>query len=473
MSTAAGMMRGLRGLAMAAALGLAALAPTDARAQSLADTLVTAYNTSGLLAQNRALLRAADEDVALAVADLRPVIDWIMRARRNFSDSRTGGFTTDSQRTTGFVGLSAQWTLYAGGANRLGVDIAKEAVLATRNSLVSIEQAVLLRAVRAYMNVIRAQETVSLRENNVRVLSQELQAARDRFEVGEVTRTDVALAESRVAEARSNLSLAQGELITSQAEYVTAVGQRPGRIAGLPPLPPRPATLDAAVAVAVRNHPDILEAQHEVAGAELGIKRAAAAFGPSVTANAEMGRTDNYGNRNYNDDVSLTLTYRQPVFAGGALPAQVRKVMASRDARRAALLNTQRDVVQEVSNAYVSRDAARASLAATRERVEAARIAFEGIREEATLGARTTLDVLVAEQDLLDAEAAQINAQTEQYIAAYELLAAQGLLTAQNLGLAVQIYDPTVYYNLAKDAPPTLSKQSRDLNRVLEALGRR
>lgn len=465
--------RRIRAASLAVGLGLAGMLPQHAGAETLADTLVGAYNNSGLLEQNRAVLRAADEDVALAVSQLRPVLNWLMAAERNFNDSRTGVFPRTTRTSRGFIGLSAEWTAYAGGANRLGVDIAKEAVLATRSSLVSVEQIVLLRGVTAYMNVIRAQENVSLRENNLRVLRQELQAAEDRFEVGEVTRTDVALAESRVAEARSNLELARGELIAAEAEYVNAVGQRPGNLSPTPPMPKRPESLDNSTAVAVRNHPDILAAQHQVSAAELTIKRAEAAFAPSVTARADVGKTEFYGTDNYNDDVTISLNYRQPIYAGGALPAGVRRAMANRDAARANLLNVQRDVVQSVSNAYVGREVARASLAATRERVAAARIAFEGIREEATLGARTTLDVLVAEQELLDAEAAQINAATERYIAAYQLLAAMGLLTAEKLNLNVQIYDPTVYYNLAKDAPTTLSKQSRDLNRVLEALGRK
>ena len=146
--------------------------------------------------------------------------------------------------------------------------------------------------------------------------------------------------------------------------------------------------------------------------------------------------------------------------------------MAARDAERANLLNVRLDVVQGVNNAFVRLEVARASLIATAERVRAAQVAFDGIREEATLGARTTLDVLAAEQELLDARTAQISARSERSIAAYELLSSQGLLTAERLGLAVQIYDPTSYYNLAKDAPANYSKQSRDLDRVLKALGK-
>lgn len=469
------MLRTLRPFSRAISLGLAcamALAP-PARAETLADTLVSAYNNSGVLEQQRALLRVADEDVALAVSALRPILNWTMSASR-IINQRPGFFgVSTTHTTTGFIGLALDWVAYAGGSNRLSVDAAKESVLATRETLVSYEQDVLLRAVTAYMGVIRTQENLSLRQNNLRVLEQERQAAQDRFDVGEVTRTDVALAESRVAEARSNLSLARGQLIAAQAEYITAVGRRPGNQLPFPKMPAPPASLDQATAIGVRSHPAIRAVQHQVSAAELGIKIASAAFGPTIGLRAEVGKREYYGSTNFNDDLSVTLNYNQTIYAGGALPAAVRRSMAGRDSIRASLLNTQKDVVQAVNRAYVGRETSRASLSATQERVAAARIAFEGIREEATLGARTTLDVLVAEQELLDAEAARILAQTEEYIAAYQLLAAQGLLTAEQLGLNVQIYDPTIYYNLAKDAPASITKQSRDLNRVLEALGKR
>jgi outer membrane protein len=464
----------IRMAALAAGLGLAAAAPGAARAENLADALIGAYNTSGLLEQNRALLRAADEDVALTVAALRPVINWTLSFSGSTNQSRTGGFVRNTDVNTMFTGLQIDQLIWDGGAARLNTQAAKEAVLSARQQLINIEQQVLLRGVSAYLSVLLQEENVSLRENNLRVLGEEQRAAQDRFDVGEVTRTDVALAEARVAQARSGLAAARGELANAKAEYLTAVGRSPGTLAGQPSLPQPPASIEAAHALALRNHPLILAAQHQVSAAELAVLRSGKAYGPTVVLRGEFGLAENLDNSNYSQDSSLALTMRQSIYQGGALAASHRRSMATRDASRSNLLTVQKNVRQTVTNAFSRLLVARASLAATQEQVRASQVAFDGIREEATLGARTTLDVLTAEQDLLDALTLRISAQAEQSFAAFELLAAQGLLTAEQLGLAVQIYDPTIYYNLVKGAPsPVISKRGRDLDRVLEAIGKK
>ncbi len=446
---------------------------SPARAENLADALIGAYNTSGLLEQNRALLRAADEDVATAVALLRPVIDFIATA--NARDGRfenAAGIDVLNRTAGATLGFDLSWLLFDNGVRNLSIQATKEAVLEARQRLLSIEQQILFRAVVAYMDVILQTENVSLRENNLRVLGEELRAAQDRFDVGEVTRTDVAQAESRVASARSNLALARGLLVNAQAEYVNAVGRKPGKLVTPTRLPPQPRSIEATQAVAVRTHPNILEAQRRVASLELLIEQARKRLGPSLSGTLSARLLEDRGRANNGYDTAIGLRFAQPIYQGGALQSNIRSAMARRDAARANLLTVQRNTVQDANNAFVRRDTARATLVATAERVRAAQVAFDGTREEATLGARTTLDVLISEQELLDALTAQIEARTQEWIAAYELLAAQGLLTAERLGLAVQIYDPTIYYNLVKTAPATVSKQSKDLDRVLKALGK-
>ena len=196
-------------------------------------------------------------------------------------------------------------------------------------------------------------------------------------------------------------------------------------------------------------------------------------MGPTASVQADVGVSESIDTSNYAYDGGVSLSLRQPIYQGGALAASLRRSMAARDSSRSNLLNVQRDVIQDVNDAFVRLEVARASLVATEERVRAAQVAFDGIREEATLGARTTLDVLTAEQELLNAQTARLSDLAERSIASYELLATQGLLTAERLGLAVQIYDPTIYYNLVKNAPSKLSKQSKELDRVLKALGKR
>lgn len=457
-------------LSMVAVLSMAALSPGKALSDNIVDALMGAYNTSGLLEQNRAVLRAADEGVAVAVSTLRPVIDFSLSASRDYANPKT---TVTSNTTTVSAQLLANWLLWDGGARRLDVESKKETVLATRQTLRDIEQRILLSAVRAYVDVILQNENVRLRRNNLRVLGEELRAAQDRFEVGEVTRTDVALAESRVAAARSNLAEAQGDLVNAQAAYQNAVGHAPGQLAGQPRLPARPASIDAATAVAMRNHPQLLAAQHQVKAADLAVQKARKDLGPTLNAQARLTVSDNLevGNRN-SDNGALSLTLNQRLYQGGARNSLVRSAISIRDQRRGNLLAVQGDIRQDVSDSYIALQVAVASLAATAERVRAAQVAFDGIREEATLGARTTLDVLSAEQELLNALTSQVSARSAQSIAAYQLLAAQGLLTAEHLGLKVKIYDPALYYNLAKKAPHTRSKQSRDLDRVLKALGK-
>lgn len=456
----------------AVALSALLVTPFPALAENLADALIGAYKTSGLLIQNRALLRAADEDVAVAVSALRPIIDWTGRYTTSTLRSSTSGIIVDNGATNVFFGLTIQQLLYDGGNSRYAVKAAQETVLATRQSLLQVEQSILQRAVVAYMEVLRTGELVRLRENNVRLLGEELRAAQDRFEVGEVTRTDVALAESRQAAARTGLAVARGDLVNAREEYYAAVGSRPGALSSSPYLPKAPASLEAAQSVAARNHPSVLAAQHQVAAGELNVKRAETLLGPTASLNGQVGMTNTYNSTNYRDEASLALNLNQRLYQGGGLSSGVRKAMASRDSLRGNLLTVQENVAQDVATAYVALKVAEASLTASEANIRAARIAFDGVREEATLGARTTLDVLDAEQELLDALANRVTAQASRYIASYQLLATQGLLTAERLRLNVPIYDPAAYYNRVKNAPSRYSKQGADLDRVLRSIGK-
>ena len=265
-------------LILAVAAGVTGMSASAVRADTLADALVSAYTHSGLLDQNRALLRAADEDVAAAGAALEPVVRWTASITQSIgrgqSSNVLGVVSSDSLVVNG--SLIADLLLYDFGATALGIEVAKETVLATRQTLIGIEQQVLQRGVQAYMGVIEAAEFVTLRQNNVRVLTQELSAARNRFEVGEVTRTDVALAEAQLAQARSGLSSAQGNYAIAVEEYRNVIGRKPGRLSPPPRLPKLGNDINAAKGVAVRNHPNMRAVQHQVAAAELAIKRAEA-----------------------------------------------------------------------------------------------------------------------------------------------------------------------------------------------------
>lgn len=438
------------------------LGSTALRADTLADALAAGYENSGLLEQNRALLRVADEDVAQAMAALMPIVNWSLQASSTYP--RSSGFFS-REEVNAALQISAQLTLYDGGANQLAIDAQKELVLATRESLVGDEQQVLLRIVQAYMNVRRSNEFVSLRDSNLRLITQELRAAQDRFEVGEVTRTDVSLAEARLASARSQLAAEQGALARALAEYEAAVGKPARNLAATGPAPVGQ-SIPQAIDLAQRQHPAILQSQHSVAAAELNVARAEAAMQPTLTLSGTASIDDD---RAIAEQLGLNLS--GPIYQGGRLSSQVRQFMARRDASRSNLLVVSQGVEQTVLNAYSQLEVARASRDASERQVRAAQAAFDGIREEATLGARTTLDVLNAEQELLDARANLISAMVDETVASYSVLSAMGLLTAQHLDLNVQLYDPAAYYNLVKDAPAIRSEQGAALDRVLQAIG--
>ncbi|MBO9479428.1 TolC family outer membrane protein [Shimia sp. R11_0] len=460
----------LRRGALALTVSVASVAAVQA--QTLSDALAMAYEHSGLLEQNRALLRAADENVAVSIAALRPIINWFGNVSYEYSDSDLTGVTRLSQDRFAGIGVSLDLLLFDNGQSKLATEAAKESVLATRQGLISVEQTVLFNAVQAFMDVVADDEIVKLRVNNLRLLERELQAAQDRFEVGEVTRTDVALAEARLAGARAQLAAAQGDLEASKEFYAAAVGARPGNLVTPRSLPKAASSIDEAKAVAVRSHPQMLQAQFQISAAELNVQRARAAMGPSINLKSRVGTRREFDSSQFADSASVAIELGGPIYQGGRLSALLRQTMAQRDAERGNLHVVRHNIRQQAGTAWARFLASGSQIQASVRQVEAARIAFEGVREEAKLGARTTLDVLTAEQDLLDAEADRIEAQALQIVAAYGVLSSMGLLTVDYLNLRVERYDPEAYYNLVKNAPALRSEQGQKLDRVLKAIGK-
>lgn len=452
--------KNVRGAAAGAAMLLApVLMPATASAESLTDALVAAYENSNLLEQSRALLRVSDEDVAIALSVLRPQVNGFS----SITSSDQATFSTGSGDLASTIQLQLDLLLWDGGSTRLGVEAAKETVLAARAQLVNLEQSVFLNAINAYLSVQRDARTVSLRENNLRLITEELRAAQDRFEVGEVTRTDVAQAEARLAGVRGDLAEAQGNLAISRELYVATVGRQPGRLEPIGALPPMPSTLDRARSIAERNQPTIDQAQHEIKVGELNAARARADIRPVISLNATAGHNSVIDN---NSSVGLQMTV--PIYQGGQLKALERRALAQVHAARANLNQTVLEVRQQVSDSWSQLSVTKAQLQASDRQISAAQVAFNGVREEAKLGARTTLDVLDAEQALLDARTNRVVFQTEVFSAAYELLFSMGLLTATELDLPIKQYDPNEYYNAVKSAPVPRTKQGTKLDRILK-----
>ena len=453
-------------------IAVLSIGPLSTAAETLRQTMINSYNNSGLLQQNRALLRAADEDVAVATSSLRGVLSWSAEAKSTRSGSRTlGTQISDTTTNVANLGVTASITLYDGGQNQFALAAAKEAVLSTRQTLLSVEQRVLFSAVEAYMNLRRLGKTVTLRENNLRVIQEELRAARDRFDVGEVTKTDVALAEARLAASISALAAAKGNLIQQKEVFKREVGQPAGTVKMPKSLPKLPKSAKAVKEVAIRNHPEIIAHQHDVKQAEYNVERASSALKPTVGLSSSLGYSDMAGN-DYRQSGSISLSASSTVFSGGRIPALVRKAMAQRDAQRASIHLTRLRIEQQAGSAFALLQIAQAGRKANEEQVRASKVAFEGIREEAAVGSRTTLDVLNAEQELLDAQAGLISSETDEYIATYRVLAQMGKLTVDTLNLPVRKYDPLEYYNLVKKAPSALSQRGVKLDRILNSLSK-
>jgi outer membrane protein len=438
---------------------------TAGQAETLADALTAAYRNSNLLDQNQALLRVADEDVAIATSALAPIIQFTAQSQYASQEVRVGGVRTQTDGLASSVQLSAEITVYDFGRNELAIESAKESVLATREGLIAVEQDVLLAAVTAYVNVRLAAEIVDLRQNNLRLIQQELRAAQDRFEVGEITRTDVSIAEARLAGSRAELAAAEGDLMVARESYKAAVGDYPGNLAPLPPTPRTARTLEEAVAIALRTQPVIRQNQHQVVVTGLNIQRARADFRPTVSAQATIGTNDSGL-----ESETLGLTFNQTLFSGGRQAALLRRAIALDENARATLLQSGVQVEQSVGNAWSNILVTTASIGANDLQIRAAQEAFDGVREEATLGSRTTLDVLDAEQELLDARADKLQSEAQRYVGVYQLLSAMGLLTVEHLELGIPTYDPAAYYNAVKDAP-IHSEQGAALDRILGTIG--
>jgi outer membrane protein len=437
----------------ATTLGVIVATASPSFATTLTDALIQAYQTNPSLRVGRSGLRATDETVRQAKGALEPTIS----TGASFDKLDGTSPLTNTTPTTG-VFIQASIPIYAGGTLLNAVDQARYNVLASRQSLIATEQQVLLDAVTAYMDVRRDIRNVELGVNSVRVLSEEVRAANERFEVGEVTRTDVAQAESRLAASESDLQTTRANLKRSINFYILTIGSKPKNLNIPPSTPKLPATTDAAEAVAIARHPNILLRQFNVKAAEKGLKIARGGVLPTISANASVTRNNNNSNstgptvsdRQTTSAIGLDLT--QPIYQGGRLNSNQRQALALLEQSNAELQLSGLQVRENVKSTYAIWEASKASITARRKQVSAAQIAFDGASEEAKLGARTTLDVLNSEQDLLQAQNDLVAAIRDEYVSAYGVLAAMGLLTVEHLGLGVESYNPDVNYQAVSGA---------------------
>ncbi|WP_417598899.1 TolC family outer membrane protein [Pararhodobacter oceanensis] len=455
----------MRTVARAAVLGvgLSGLAAFSAQAETLADALVAAYQNSNLLDQNRALLRASDEDVQQAIAALGPVVEFVSTAMATRGTS-TGYSTTYSMN----FALSVSATLFDFGRSRMAVEATREQVLSARAGLVAVEQNVLFDAAQAYMSLFSEMQTVELQRNSVSVIEEQLRAARERFELGDSTRTDVAIAQARLAAARSGLAAAQGNVAVAREQFNLVVGRYPGSLRQPPRLPTLPSSLAAAQDIARRFHPAITQAQHQVTAADLATEIAGTQRMGTVTGGLTAQSTI-IGSSSDTDSLSANMRYAVPIYNGGRLNSAERQAVARGEAQRAALHQMVATVQQAVAANWSQLQVARATLAAGDLQIEASQSAYDAVRAEVELGSRTTLDLLNAEQELLDARSARIQASTTVQVAAYALLNSMGQMTVEALRLGIPTYDVEAYGAGLRGGSPraTPSEQGIRLDRIM------
>ena len=472
--------------AVAGLVLLALSAPGPARAQTLQDALTSAYNTNPQLLAERATLRATDENVPQALANWRPTVqvtgsegidhnsirqdcDKIFQSlnlctgspQTIKSDREAGAATTTNFLTNNAFsqnlspqtyGLNIVQPIYRGGRTEAQTEQATNLVRSERAHLVSVEQGVLLSVVTDYMNVVRDQAVLDLNINNEQVLKRQLEATQDRFRVGEVTRTDVAQAEAAYAAAIAGRQAAAGTLQISRAGYEKDVGEAPGKL--LPPngVPELPTTRDAATELAVTTNPDVISAQFAQQAAEDNVRLVRGQLLPTVTLNAGIQRQKETGQAGQTvDTMSLTTQVTVPLYEGGAVFAQSRQAQQTVSQRRSQVDTARVTAVQLAAQAWEQLVSVRGQIVSQLSQIKANEIALDGVQQEASVGSRTVLDILNAEQALFQSRGNLVISQHDEVLDEFSLASALGRLTAKQLNLPVTFYDPQVYYDEVRD----------------------
>ncbi|MBE7637095.1 TolC family outer membrane protein [Sneathiella sp. P13V-1] len=433
---------------------LAVLLPvTAAHAETLKEALALTYNSNPTLSAQRANVRSVDEGVAQALSGWRPTVTVVGEAGTEYNkNASTAGSNSARTYNPSSLALSVTQPLYTGGQTEAGTKAAEANVKAARASLDSTEQSILQSAVSAYMNVVRDKAVVELNQNNVVVLERQLEAAKDRFDVGEITRTDVAQAEARLAGAKSELVQAIGNLKVSEANYERIVGQKPGNVK-YPPLPAEfPESVDAAFELGKGNHPDIKAAQFQEESSKHTIRQTSGRLLPTLTLNGSVSHSDDQSSENqWGEAGSISATLTVPLYQSGSVYSSVRQARQINSQRKIEIEAAIRQVREAVARSWEQLEAARAQITSTEEQVRANRIALEGVTQEAQVGSRTTLDVLDAEQELLNSQVNLVTARRNLMVAMYDVLAAIGSLSAEAQQLEVEYYDPQVNYNRVRN----------------------
>lgn len=414
----------------------AAVLTLPAQAQTFEETLELTYRSNPTLQAERAGVRAVEESITQARAGWLPNVSATAGISSTYTESSGGFFNQSNTVTPQSYRIDASQAIWRGGEINGAISQAQANVQASREQLRSSEQTVLLQAATAYLDVRRDVSIAEIRRNNVEVLLAQLDAAEDRFEVGEITRTDVSQAEARLSGARAQFAAALSQLAASRARYAALVGQYPATLAPEPPLPQLPDELEDALEIALDFSPVLRAAAFTEDSARAAIQTARGAYMPDVSLSASASRgLDQQLSGDQTDRVSVAAQVSVPLFTGGLNRSRVRQANFNADQARMRVTAARRQVTEVVTTAFNNLVASRSVIASSEQSVEANEIALDGVQQEAFVGLRTTLDVLNAEQELLDARLTLVSAERDSYVAGLTLLQAMGLLTAETLGI--------------------------------------
>ena len=433
---------------LAALMSLVAAGPL-AQAETLEEALAKAYQNNPTLLAARAKLRAVDEGIPEALSGWRPTVSLNYDIGKVHSSS-TGGSNSGSgsqNRTPRTAAVTLDQNLFQGGRTRSTTLRAEQDVLAERARLATTEQQVMLDAGTAYVDVQRDEAVLRLNQNNERVLRRQLEATRDRFQVGEVTRTDVAQAESRLARATADRIQSEGDLAQSRAVYRNVIGDFPGTLEPAKSLGKLPPNREDAINQARTNSPEVLASRFDERSAAAGVKVITSELFPTVDLEGEAKRrNDTSSTDSRSDTQTVTARFSVPLYQAGGVSARIRAAKQTHSQRRKELDAAIRSAIAVVISAWEGYQTVAAQIKAFGSEVRAGSIALEGVRQEAQVGSRTVLDVLDAEQELLTARVSLVRAQRDEVVASFDVRRRIGTLQAAQLNLGVPTYDFTAYY---------------------------
>jgi len=430
------------------------LVPISVKSQTLSDALIAAYLNNPTLLAARAGLRATDEKVPQALAKWRPSVSMTSDyGMSRITNTRNTGSDIDQVRHPHSMGLTISQSLYRGGRTLASTSEAENNIRAERARLMDIEQTVMLEAITAFINVFRDAAVLNLNSSNEQVLKRQLEATRDRFQVGELTRTDVAQAEARLAKTVADRIQSEGDLEISRANYVNVVGEAaPGDLQA-PALPKNlPGSSEDALKIAATRNPAVIGAEFDKRAAADNADEVMGELLPTITLDAAYSRKyQSAAESGRVSTKSLTFNLSVPIYQQGSVYSRLREARQTTAKTLLTIDSKRRDAVEAASQAWESLLSAQARVKAYRTQIDASIVALEGVQREAAVGSRTVLDVLDAEQELLDSRVSHVRAQCDELVASYQLLSSTGRLTARELGLGVTLYDPREHYEDVRD----------------------